>query len=163
MSWRIIHWDEGKVWESLKQGRYDDVSLTGWGRLDDLVASNYELGVVEEMEKLGGSGDEERYIPEWFVHTALGFRSYVGGESVVGMQQGLLKDRGILRMLGVTGMRRGLIRIGTGGRIHHVTWIVCGIEFRGSMLCRIMDVLGGYGSGSWMREGWVEYCGTSVL
>ena len=36
------------------------------------------------------------------MHTALEFRSYVGDESIAGMQQGLFKDRGILRMLGVT-------------------------------------------------------------
>ena len=88
MSWRIVHWDEEQVRGALKEGRYDDVSLTGWGRLDDLVAMNYELGVVEELERLGGMGGGEVYIPEGFVHMALQFRSYVGDESVSGMQKG---------------------------------------------------------------------------
>ena len=45
MSWHLVRWDEEKVREALKRGRYDDVSLTGWGRLDDLVALSHELGV----------------------------------------------------------------------------------------------------------------------
>ena len=118
MSWHIVHWDEEAVREALKRGRYDDVSLTGWGRLDDLVALNYELGVVEELEELSADLKGESYIPDWFVHLALQFRSYVGDESISGMQSGLFKDAGVLRMLGVTAVevREGFDAARNGGK-----------------------------------------------
>ena len=62
MSWHIVCWDEEKVREALKQGRYDDVSLTGWGQLDDLVALSHELGVFEEFERLASPVKGEGYI-----------------------------------------------------------------------------------------------------
>lgn len=117
MSWHIVRWDEEKVRQALKQGRYDDVSLTGWGRLDDLVALNYELGVVEELQKLEASVERVCAIPDWFVGMALQFRSYVGDESLHQMETGLFKDAGVLRMLGVTAveMREGFDASRNGG------------------------------------------------
>lgn len=117
MSWHIVCWDEEKVRQALKRGRYDDVSLTGWGRLDDLVALGHELEVFREFEQLEASMKGEGYIPTWFMNTALLFRSYVGDTSVNGMQSGLFKDKGVLRMLGVTAveMREGFDATRNGG------------------------------------------------
>jgi len=160
MSWHIVRWDEEKVRQALKRGRYDDVSLTGWGRLDDLVALSHELGVFKEFEQLEASMKGEGYIPTWFMNTALLFRSYVGDTSLNGMQSGLFKDKGVLRMLGVTAveMREGFDAARNGGEhtpchlsAARQAWIVFGIMCMGFLPRRFMRVFSGYGGGSWRR------------
>ena len=117
MSWHIVHWDEEKVRQSLKRGRYDDVSVTGWGRLDDMVALSHELGIYKEFEGLESELKGEGYIPSWFMNMALLFRSYVGDESINSMQKGLFRNKGILRMLGVNAieMQEGFDRARNNG------------------------------------------------
>lgn len=166
MSWHIVQWDEEKVRQALKQGRYDDVSLTGWGRLDDLVALGYELGVVTELEKLETPLRGQSYIPSWFVNLALLFRCYVGDESLNAMQSGLFKDAGVLRMLGVTAveMREGFDRARNGGEhppchVDSLRYHVQGIaaeEFYGCFrqICRRVVEAGLVkGGGVWILDG----------
>jgi len=37
ISRHTVHWDEKRVHHSLKRSRYDDISVTDWRRLDDML------------------------------------------------------------------------------------------------------------------------------
>jgi hypothetical protein len=49
MSWQILSWNQEKMREALQRGEYDDASLTGWGRLDDLIALTEGMGILKEL------------------------------------------------------------------------------------------------------------------
>jgi hypothetical protein len=102
MSWQLLYWNQEKVREALQRGEYDDASLTGWGRLDDLVALAEGLGVLKELHAIQPDLTREGDIPRWFIHHALFLRTVVGDESLSAMQEGLFRDTGVLRLLGCT-------------------------------------------------------------
>jgi hypothetical protein len=86
MSWHILYWNQEKVWEALQGGEYDDVGLTGWGRLDDLMAPAEGLGILKELHQLHPELTREGSIPRWFIHHALFLRTVVGDESFNAMR-----------------------------------------------------------------------------
>jgi hypothetical protein len=102
MSWQILYWNQEKVREALQRGEYDDASLTGWGRLDDLIALADGLGMLQELNGIHPELTREGSIPRWFIHRALLVRTVVGDESLNAMQEGLFRDVGVLRLLGCT-------------------------------------------------------------
>lgn len=102
MSWQILYWDQDKVREALKRGEYDDASLTGWRRLDDLMALADGLGILHELNGIHPELTREGSIPRWFIHRALWLRTVVGDESLSVMEEGLFRDAGVLRLLGCT-------------------------------------------------------------
>ena len=113
MSWHIVRWDEEKVRGALKRGSYDDVSLTGWGRLDDLVALSHALEVFREFERLEAPMKGEGYIPPWFMNTALLFRSYQRQRDAERFVQGC---RGVMYAWGDGGGDAGGVRGGSQWR-----------------------------------------------
>jgi hypothetical protein len=102
MSWQILYWNQEKVREALQRGEDDDVSLTGWGRLDDLMALAEGLGIVKERHQLHPELSREGSMPRWFIHQALFVRTVMGDESLNAMQDGLFREVGVLRLLGCT-------------------------------------------------------------
>jgi hypothetical protein len=102
MSWQILYWNQEKVREALQRGEYDDARLTGWGRLDDLMALAEGLGILKELHQIHPELTRERSIPRWFIHQALFWRTVVGDESLNAMQAGLFRAVGVLRLLGCT-------------------------------------------------------------
>jgi hypothetical protein len=102
MSWQILYWNQEKVREALQRGEYDDASLTGWGRLDDLMALAEGLGILRALHGIHPELTRERSIPRWFIHRALWLRTVVGDASLSAMQEGLFRDTGVLCLLGCT-------------------------------------------------------------
>jgi hypothetical protein len=98
----MLYWNQEKVREALQRGEYDDASLTGWGRLDDLMALAEGLGVLKALHMIHPELTREGSIPRWFIHQALFLRTVVGDESLSAMQEGLFRDTGVLRLLGCT-------------------------------------------------------------
>jgi len=84
----------------LKKGRYDDASLTGWGRLDELLELMISTGLSGILDEIRVRVDEEAPIPRWFVHSALALKLVVGERGIAAMQEGMLRDEGLLRILG---------------------------------------------------------------
>lgn len=106
--WKIIRENREKVRELLKKRKYDDVSLTGWGRLDEIIVLMKELGILKELEKIERDM-EEGYIPMWFINNSLALSKLLGEKSIRGMQEGMFRDAGVLRIIGCTAkeMREG--------------------------------------------------------
>jgi hypothetical protein len=102
MSWQILYWNQDNVQEALQRGEYDDASLTGSGRLDDLMALAEGLGILQELNGIHLELTREGSIPRWFIQRALWCRTVVGDESLNAMQEGLFRDVGVLRLLGCT-------------------------------------------------------------
>lgn len=63
MSWQILYWNQEKVLEALQRSEYDDASLTGWGRLDDLIALAEGLGILQELNKIHPKLTREGCVP----------------------------------------------------------------------------------------------------
>lgn len=110
MSWQILYGDQDKVREARKRGAYDDASLTSWGRLDDLMALAEGLGILHELNGIHPELTREGSIPRWFIQRALWLRTVVGDERLSALPEGLLRDAGVLRLLGCTAreIRAGL-------------------------------------------------------
>lgn len=86
----------------LRQGKYDDVSLAGWGHLDDLLAMVMGLGIYNILEKIKAEIKGACYIPRWVIHNALFFKQLLGEDSYLSLQEGLFKDPGMLQLMGCT-------------------------------------------------------------
>src|SRR6266511_158941 len=118
MSWQILSWNQEKVREALQRGKYDDASLTGGGRLDDLRALTEGMGIRKELDGIHPELTREGSIPRWFIHHALFLRTVVGDDSLSAMQEGLFRDTGVLRLLGCTAreIREGFDAQRNGGK-----------------------------------------------
>jgi hypothetical protein len=94
MSWQILSWHQAKVREALQRGEDDAARLTGWGRLDDLMALAEGLGLLREFNAIHPELTREGSLPRWFSQRALWWRTVVGDESLSAMQQGVfLRNR----------------------------------------------------------------------
>jgi len=49
MSWQILYWNQERVREALQRDEYDDASMTGRGRLDELIGLAEGLGVLQAL------------------------------------------------------------------------------------------------------------------
>jgi hypothetical protein len=59
--------------------RTDNASLTGWGRLDDLLALAEGLGVLRALNGIHPKLTWEGSVPRWCIHQALFLRTRVRG------------------------------------------------------------------------------------
>lgn len=100
--WQLMSEDRERVRRMLKRGQYDDASLTGWGRLDNLVAMMLGLGIFEVLGDIATEITKSCYIPRWFINNVLALKTLMGEESLNAMQDGMFKDEGILRIAGCT-------------------------------------------------------------
>lgn len=118
MCGQILSWNQEKGREALKRGEYDDARLTGWGRLDDLMALAEGLGILQELNGIHPELTREGSSPRWFIHRALWVRTVVGDESLSAMPEGLFRDAGVLRLLGCTAreIREGFGPTRNGGK-----------------------------------------------
>lgn len=99
--WRIMRENKERVRKLLKKRKYDDVSLTGWGRLDEVIVLMKELGILKELDKIQRDM-KEGYIPLWFINNSLALWKLLGEKSIRAMQEGMFKDAGVLRIIGCT-------------------------------------------------------------
>ncbi len=88
--------------QSGRQGKYDDVSLAGWGRLDELVAMVLGSGIHKVLENIKTEIKASCYIPRWVICNALFFKILLGEDSYLSLQKGLFKDPGALQLMGCT-------------------------------------------------------------
>jgi hypothetical protein len=102
MSSQMLDWNQEKVREALQRGEDDHASRTGWGRVDDLRALAEGLGVLQELNTIHPELTWEGDSPRWFIHRALWWRTVVGEERLSAMQEGLVRDVGVLHRLGCT-------------------------------------------------------------
>jgi len=100
--WVILQHQQERVRELLRRGQYDDASLSGWGRLDELVAMMVGLGLFEVLGSLGTEIKKSCFIPRWLINNALALKAIVGEPSLNAMQEGMLRDATILRLMGCT-------------------------------------------------------------
>ena len=90
------------VREMLKKHKYDDASLTGWGRLDELVAVMNLFKVFEIFSEIKVDVREECDIPRWFINNTLALKLVLGEKGINSIQDGMFKDPGVLRLVGCT-------------------------------------------------------------
>ena len=86
----------------LRKGIYDDVSLAGWGHLDELMAMTIGLGIYGILEKIETGIKKECPIPRFVIYNALFFKNLMGEPSYLSLQEGLFKDPGLLQLMGCT-------------------------------------------------------------
>ncbi len=90
------------VRKMLKKGKYDDASLTGWGRLDELVAVMALFKVLDIFSELKVDVRESCEIPRWFINNSLALKLVLGERGINSIQDGMFKDPGVLKILGCT-------------------------------------------------------------
>ena len=113
MRWQIVYWNQEQVREALKRGRYDDASLTGWGRLDDLIALANGLGVLKELDTIHPELTRE----SWGMSVAVPCRKGYSGMPACCDCWAVRPERS----------GRAVIPNATGARTHPVTWTVSAI------------------------------------
>jgi hypothetical protein len=86
----------------LRKGIYDDVSLAGWGHLDELMAMAMGLGIYRILGSIESEIKEECPIPRFVICNALFFKNLLGEPSYLSLQEGLFKDPGLLQLMGCT-------------------------------------------------------------
>ena len=86
----------------LRKGIYDDVSLAGWGHLDELMTMAMGLGIYTILGKIGMETKGECPIPRLVICNALFFKNLLGEPSYLSLQEGLFKDPGLLQLMGCT-------------------------------------------------------------
>ncbi|MDP1759996.1 MAG: transposase [Candidatus Woesebacteria bacterium] len=86
----------------LRKGMYDDVSLAGWGHLDELMAMTMGLGIYNVLEGIKPQIKGACYIPRLVIYNALYFKHLLGEASYLSLQEGLFKDPGLLQLMGCT-------------------------------------------------------------
>jgi len=86
----------------LRKGIYDDVSLAGWGHLDELMAMSMGLGIYRILGSIEAEIREECSIPRLVICNALFFKNLLGEPSYLSLQEGLFKDPGLLQLMGCT-------------------------------------------------------------
>lgn len=90
------------VRKMLKKHKYDDVSLTGWGRLDELVAVMNLFKVFEIFSEIKVDVRGECEIPRWFINNSLALKLVLGERGINAIQDGMFKDPGVLKLVGCT-------------------------------------------------------------
>ena len=90
------------VRKMLKKHKYDDASLTGWGRLDDLIAVMRAFNVFKIFDDIKVDIKEECAIPRWFINNILALKLIIGDRGINSLQNGMFKDVGVLKMVGCT-------------------------------------------------------------
>ena len=86
----------------LRKGSYDDVSLAGWGHLDELLAMAMGLGIYRILGQIKSEIEGECPIPRLVIYNALFFKMLLGEPSYLSLQEGLFKDPGLLQLMGCT-------------------------------------------------------------
>lgn len=164
MSWQILYWNQEKVREALQRGEYDDASLTGWGRLDDLMALAEGLGILKELHGIDPELTREGSIPRWFIHHALFLRTVVGDASLSAMQEGLFRDTGVLRLLGCTAreIREGFDARRNGGE--HTPCHVDSLRYslKQTAVTRFYEVFTRCRA-RWIKAGFIKRRGTYIM
>ena len=91
------------VRKMLKKRKYDDASLTGWGRLDELVAVMAAFKTFDILSKMKVNlKDEDCPIPRWFINNTLALKLVLGEKGINSIQDGMFKDHGVLKLMGCT-------------------------------------------------------------
>ncbi len=90
------------VRKMLKKGVYDDASLTGWGRLDELVAVMVAFNVYGILDEIQVKVRDKCAIPRWFINNVLALKLVVGEKGLNALQEGMFHDPGVLRIAGCT-------------------------------------------------------------
>jgi hypothetical protein len=90
------------VRKMLKKHKYDDVSLTGWGRLDELVAVMNLFKVFEIFDEIKVGVRKNCEVPRWFINNTLALKLVLGERGINAIQDGMFKDAGVLKLIGCT-------------------------------------------------------------
>ncbi len=90
------------VRKMLKKGKYDDASLTGWGRLDEVIAVMASFKVFDIFSEIKVDVRESCEIPRWFMNNTLALKLVLGERGINSIQDGMFKDPGVLKILGCT-------------------------------------------------------------
>ena len=101
MSHVLMEENREKVRRLLRRGIYDDISLSGWGRLDDFVAMMVGLGIFDIFSQIRPR-DRSWIIPRWFIYNSLAIKEVLGEASLNGIQDGMFRDDHVLRLIGCT-------------------------------------------------------------
>lgn len=107
--YRLMKENGPYVRKMLKKGKYDDASLTGWGRLDELVAVMVLFKVFKIFSEIKVNVRDNCEIPRWFINNTLALKLVLGEKGINSIQDGMFKDWGVLKVLGCTAreMREG--------------------------------------------------------
>jgi hypothetical protein len=100
--YRLMKENASYVREMLKKHKYDDASLSGWGRLDELVAVMNLFKVFEIFSEIKVDVREKCDIPRWFINNTLALKLVLGEKGINSIQDGMFKDPGVLRLVGCT-------------------------------------------------------------
>jgi predicted transposase YbfD/YdcC len=95
---KIIHLNQEFVRQKLRQKKYDDVCLTGWGHLDEFVHFIINFGIFTMLAQLGLIAGHSG-IPV-FLLTMLAFAKPLFGLRFDDNLQYLFQDHHVLRLLG---------------------------------------------------------------
>lgn len=90
------------VRKMLKKGKYDDASLTCWGRLDEVVEVMVLFKVFDILSEIKVDVRESCDIPRWFINNTLALKLVLGERGINSIQDGMFKDLGVLKILGCT-------------------------------------------------------------
>jgi hypothetical protein len=86
----------------LKKGRYDDASMTGWGRLDEVIGVMALFKVFDIFAEIKVDVREDCAIPRWFINNTLALKLVLGEKGINSIQDGMFKDPAVLKILGCT-------------------------------------------------------------
>ena len=92
-SYKLMKENGPYVRKMLKKGKYDDASLTGWGRLDELVAVMVLFKVFKIFSKIKVNVRDECEIPRWFINNTMALKLVLGEKGINSIQDGMFKDR----------------------------------------------------------------------
>ena len=108
-SYKLMKENGPYIRKMLKKGKYDDASLTGWGRLDELVAVMVLFKVFKILSEIKVDIKGSCEIPRWFINNTLALKLVLGEKGINSIQDGMFKDWGVLKVLGCTAreMREG--------------------------------------------------------
>ncbi|MBI4332817.1 MAG: transposase [Chloroflexi bacterium] len=101
-NFQVCHQRKDRVRQMLRKGIYDDVSLAGWGHLDEFMAMALGLGIHKILGKIKTEIKGACYIPRWVICNVLFFKMLLGKDSYLDLQEGLFKDPGVLQLMGCT-------------------------------------------------------------
>jgi len=101
MSWHRLKENKEKVRERLKRRKWDDVSLTGWGRLDEFIYFLHGLGYFKILQRakleILRTG-----IPHYLLLSTFSMKILLGIPSVRKVKENLFREKAVLKLLGYT-------------------------------------------------------------
>lgn len=100
--YRLMKENGAYVRKMLKKGRYDDASMTGWGRLDELIGVMALFKVFDIFAEIKVDVREDCAIPRWFINNTLALKLVLGEKGMNSIQDGMFKDAAVLKILGCT-------------------------------------------------------------